>query len=101
MRVEPLRRRLLLLTAAGIVPLAAVAGIALLALAQEQKAQAERAGIEVTRALATAVDAEMRRSVAALEAIGNGPALDTGDLKGFHEVMRRVHEDRPDWVTIT
>ena len=98
---EPLRRRLFLLAAAGIVPLAAAAGIALLALAAEQKAQAERAGIEVTRALATAVDAELYRSVAALEALAQGPALDTGDLNRFHEVMRRLHAGRPDWVTIT
>ena len=58
-----------LLAAAGIVPLAATAGIALLALAAEQKAQAERAGIELTRALATAIDAELHRSVSALEAL--------------------------------
>ena len=101
MRGEPLRRRLFLLAAAGIVPLAAAAGIALLALAAEQKAQAERAGIEVTRALATAIDAELHRSVAALESLAQGPALDTGDLKRFHEVMRRLHAVRPDWVTVT
>jgi signal transduction histidine kinase/ActR/RegA family two-component response regulator len=100
-RGEPLRRRLFLLAAAAIVPLAAAAGIALLALAKEQRAQGERAGVELSRALGTAVDAELHRSVAALEAIAQGPALDTGDLKRFHEVMRRVHEDRPDWVTTT
>jgi signal transduction histidine kinase/CheY-like chemotaxis protein len=100
-RVEPLRRRLLLLAVAAIVPLAAMAGVALLALAQEHKAQAERAAIEITRALATAIDAELRRTVAALEAIAHGPALDTADLKRFHEVMRRVQEGRADWVTIT
>jgi signal transduction histidine kinase/ActR/RegA family two-component response regulator len=99
--MEPLRRRLFLLAAAGIVPLASAAGVALLALAAEQKAQAERAGIELTRALATAVDAELYRSVAALESLAQGPALDTGDLKRFHEVMRRLHAGRPDWVAVT
>ena len=99
--MEPLRRRLFLLAAAGIVPLAAGAGIALLALAAEQKAQAARAGIEVTRALATAIDAELQRSVAALESLSQGPALDAGDLKRFHDVMRRLHARRPDWVTVT
>lgn len=99
--MEPLRRRLVLLAAAGIVPLAAAAGIALLALAAEQKAQAERAGIEITRALATAIDAELHRSVAALESLAQGPALDTGDIKRFHEVMRRLHAARPDWITVT
>jgi signal transduction histidine kinase/ActR/RegA family two-component response regulator len=101
MRGERLRRRLFLLAAAGIVPLAATAGIALLALAGEQKAQAERAGIEVTRALATAIDAEINRSVSALQALAQSPSLDTGDLKRFHELMRRLHSVRPDWVTVT
>src|SRR3954454_13204765 len=99
--MQPLRRRLFLLAAAGIVPLAVAAGIALLALAAEQKAQARRAGIEVTRALAAAIDAERYRTVAALESLAQGRALDTRDLKRFHEVMRRVHARRPDWITIT
>ena len=73
--MEPLRRRLFLLAAAGIVPLAAAAGIALLALAAEQKAQAERSGIEITRALATAIDAELHRSVAALESAHQDPPV--------------------------
>jgi signal transduction histidine kinase len=98
---EPLRRRLFLLAAAGIVPLALAAGIALLALASEQKSQAERAGVELARALATSIDAELYRSVAALESLAQGPALDTGDLKRFHEVMRRLHAGRPDWITVT
>jgi signal transduction histidine kinase/ActR/RegA family two-component response regulator len=83
------------------VPLAATAGIALLALASEQKAQAERAGIELTRALATAVDAELHRSVSALEALAQVRSLDTGDLPRFHEVMRRSLAGRADWVTVT
>src|SRR4051812_50182375 len=99
--MQPLRRRLFLLAAAGIVPLAVAAGIALLALAAEQKVQARRAGIEVTRALATAIDAELYRSVAALEALAQDPALDTADLKRFHEGRRRLHAGRPYLVTVT
>jgi signal transduction histidine kinase len=98
---EPLRRRLFLLAAACIVPLAATAGIALLALAAKQKQQAERAGIEVTRALATAIDAELHRSVSALEAMAQAPSLDAGDLKRFHGLMQRLQAQRPDWVTVT
>ena len=101
MRGERLQRRLLLLAAAAIVPLAASAGIALLALAGEQKAQAERAGIELTRALATAIDAELHRSVSALQALAQSPSLDRDELERFHELMRRLHAVRPDWVTIT
>jgi signal transduction histidine kinase/ActR/RegA family two-component response regulator len=98
---EPLRRRLLLLVAAGVVPLAAMAGISLLVLTQQQRLQAEQAGREVTRALATAVDAELGRSIAVLKAVAISPALDTGDLARYHQTMRRLLVTRPDWVSIT
>jgi signal transduction histidine kinase len=97
----PLRTRLLLLGAAGVLPLAVMAGIALLALFEQRREQAQRAGIEVTRALGTAVDAELRRSIAVLEAIALGPALDRGDVRRYHETLTRILQTRPDWVTIT
>jgi signal transduction histidine kinase len=78
-----------------------MAGIALLALFEQQRKQAERSGIEVARALATAVDAELGRSIAVLQAMALGPALDTGDLKRYHETLSRVLETRPDWLTMT
>ena len=43
MRQIPLRRRLFLLAAAAILPLAVVAGIGLRALFEQQRVQAERA----------------------------------------------------------
>jgi signal transduction histidine kinase len=100
-RSVPLRRRLFLLVAAGILPLAAMSGLALLALFDHQRKQAERSGIEVTRALATAVDAELGRSIAVLQAMALGPALDTADLKRYHETLSRVIETRPDWLGMT
>lgn len=66
----PLRRRLFGLAAAAILPVALVAAPALQALFDEQRAQGERAALEVSRALGTAVDAKPRR------------ALGTGDREG-------------------
>jgi len=100
-REAPLTRRLFLLAAAAIVPLAAMAGGGLLALWKQQQAQAERAGIEITRALSTAVDAELSRAVAGLQGIAIGPALERGEFERYHNVMRRMLAQRPDWVTIT
>ena len=96
-----LRRRLLLLAGAGVLPLALTAGLALLALFDEQRRQAERSGIEITRALSTAIDAELGRSVAVLRAIALGPALQSGDIKRYHQTLVRILATRPDWVTIT
>jgi signal transduction histidine kinase len=97
----PVNRRLFLLVAAIIIPLAAMAGGGLLFLWNQQRTQVERAGIEITRALSTAVDAELNRALAGLQGIAVGPALDIGDLQRYHRVMQRLLEQRPDWITIT
>ena len=96
----PLRRRLLILLAAAIVPLATMAGLAMRELAREQREQVERSGLEITRALATAVDAELGATIAVLQSLSVSPSLDTGDLKRYHEALRRALAARPDWVTM-
>ena len=96
----PLRRRLFVLAAAGILPLAVVAGVGLHALARQQRAQVERVGLELARALATAVDAELHRSVAVLEALATTLALDRNDLSGFQERAQRVVDTQPNWAAV-
>ncbi len=96
----PLRRRLFLLVAAGIAPVALVSGIALLAFFYQQREQAHRAGLEITRALATAVDAETRRTIAVLEAIATSQVLDTDDLAAFQGRAQRVLATQPHWRVI-
>jgi hypothetical protein len=49
----PLRRRLFVLTAAGILPLALMAGIGFYVLQRQQNVQAERVGLELARSVAT------------------------------------------------
>jgi len=95
-----LRRRLFLLAAAGIVPLALMAGVGLLMLVQNERAQTERASLDLTRALSTAVEAELRRSTSLLEALATSPALDTGDVAAFARAVERVMATRPPWRTI-
>ena len=97
----PLRRRLLWLAAAAMLPIAAMSGIALAAFWLEQRHQAERLGLEITRALSTAEDAELRRAVAVLEGIAASPSLDQPDLRRYHGLMQRILGNRPDWLTIT
>jgi signal transduction histidine kinase len=100
MRTVSLRRRLLVLAAAGILPLAAISGIALWALAQQQQVQAERAALELARALGTAVDAELRRSTSVLDALAASLRLDNGDLKGYYQESQRVVASRPFWLAL-
>ena len=95
-----LRSRLLYLAAAAFLPLAIASGISLLALVHQQREQAERAGIEITRALSTAVDAELSRSFAALDALGTSTLLDSRDLKQFHDRAMRVTNTRSQWRAV-
>lgn len=97
MRRVPLIRRLALIAAAAIVPLAAMAALGLYELAKEQRAQADRAGIEITRALVTGVDAELGRSLSVLEAMSASPLLDTASLAAFHDLAKRIAAARPHW----
>ena len=99
-RAVPLRRRLFWLVAAAIVPVALASGIALLALADEQRERANRTALEIARALSTAVDAELQRSISVLEALASASLLDTGDLERYHLVIRRVAATRPQWLSM-
>src|SRR6185295_15733316 len=89
-RKVSLRRRLFLLAVVGVLPLAALAGIGLFAQIQQQRAQAERVGLDVARALATAVDSELRRAQSVLEALAAVLQLENGDIEGFNAIAQNV-----------
>jgi signal transduction histidine kinase len=97
---QPLSRRLFLLVAAAILPLALVAGAALIIITKQQREQVGRAGLEISRALSTAVDAELERSLSVINALSAARALDNGDLARFHDVMGDVLTRDPSWLTI-
>ena len=77
-----------------------MSGIGLYALAQQQRTQAERIGLELARALATAVDGELRSSIAALQALATSVALERDDLPAFRERARRILESQPNWAAV-
>jgi hypothetical protein len=103
MHPVPLRRRLLLLAAVAILPLALMSGIALQALLEQQRRQVEQSSLDLTRALATAVNTELRLTVSALESlaltepIGAAGAI---DLASAHRFARRVLAVRGEWREI-
>jgi signal transduction histidine kinase len=96
----PLRRRLIVLAIAALVPLGLIAGLGLVELVARQREEARRAGLELTRALATAVDGELGRSISVLEAVVSASALGSDDLAAFHHRMVRVVQTQPYWRAI-
>jgi signal transduction histidine kinase/ActR/RegA family two-component response regulator len=97
----PLRRRLVLLAAAGTLPLAVTVGVGLGALARQQREEARRVGLELARSVANAVDADLGRSTAVLEALATSPSLDLDDLGAFRERARRVLALQGEWAGIS
>ena len=99
--VVPLRRRLVVLAAVGIIPIAAMSAVGLYLLIHQQRIQAERVGLELARALATAVDAELRSSISVLESLATTRSLDDrSDLSGFRERAQRVLTTQPHWIAV-
>ncbi len=96
----PLRRRLYLLAAAAIVPLALTSGASVLLLVQQQRAQAERATLDLTRAMSVAVDAELQRAISALDVLSTSVALDNQKLDDFLQRCERVVATQPGWQQI-
>jgi signal transduction histidine kinase/ActR/RegA family two-component response regulator len=102
-RAVPLQRRLLLLAVVAILPLALMSGVALRALWLQQRQQLERSTLDLTRALATAVDTELRLTISALQALALTEPLDDPDgaeLVAAHRLASDVLASRPEWLAI-
>jgi hypothetical protein len=84
--------RLLLLAASGLLPLVIVLAWGIDHLVQEQRVAAERSSLELSRALATAIDAEVRSIRSLLEHMGTSDELERADLRAFHLTTRRTAE---------
>ncbi|HUQ29748.1 MAG TPA: ATP-binding protein [Usitatibacter sp.] len=95
------RQRLFVVVAAAVVPLATMSAVALYAGYQQQRAQAERAGLDLARALSIAVDGELRRTVSVLQVLDDALEADHENLQAFHEHARRVRQSQRHWRAIS
>ncbi len=85
---------------AALVPVAIMSGIGLLGMVQQQRSQAERNTLEITRALATAVDTELRRTSSVLSAFATSAALDPEHPEAFYQSALRMAQAQPNWLTV-
>ncbi|HWI80781.1 hybrid sensor histidine kinase/response regulator [Ramlibacter sp.] len=89
-RPAQLRSRLFVLAASGLLPLALMAGIALASLVEDRQAATQHSALTLSRALATAVDADLRATVAVLGTLSQNEDLQDGQFERFYRVARRV-----------
>lgn len=95
------RTQLFLLTLCVLLPVLGFAAYVSYLLVQQDRQSIERGAMQRTRALMTAIDAELRGSVTSLELLAASRALDKGDLRAFHAEAQRALASQADWLTIT
>ena len=100
MSVEPavwtfaLRRHLLILVVAAVVPVLVFATIMVVVFGRGERASTERGLRDTTRALTLAVDREIETSIKALEALAASLHLDRDDYNAFERHAGRVMPTR-------
>lgn len=103
MRVSAMQSRLMLIALVAVAPLAAVYGVVLAALLWTQQANTQASTLGVARAVATAVDNELRMTVAALEALAMTEALDSLAPEGLARAANLasdLRDARPEWLSV-
>jgi len=95
-----LHHLLILLTAAGLLPLALLGAWSIDAAADYRQREQERSMLDLARALSSAVDAELDGAVATLSSMARGPALQTGDVRAFYGVARAQALTQPEWLGV-
>jgi signal transduction histidine kinase len=96
----PLEQRLFWIVVAGLLPLILLSFATLLYNAQVQRRQQIQAAEDTMRSVIAAVDAELRTSLASLDALAASPRLRVRDVAGFYVEARALLERRPSWANI-
>ena len=94
------RQRIFVVVAAAVLPLAVMSAVALYAGYQQQRAQVERSGLDLARALSIAIDRELGRTLSVLKVLDDGLESGSVEMRIFHAHAKRVRADQPDWRAI-
>jgi len=99
-RTRPLRHELMLLVGLGLLPFALFGAWGIASTLERQNSELRRSTLELSRALATAVDAELDATVAGLRALSHSRALEQDDLRAFYESALEQTAARPEWAAV-
>src|SRR5690606_29604699 len=100
LRVATLERRIFLVAAASLLPLALLTSATLFTAARTQQARLLEAHAQTAQALAAAVDSQLGNVIASLDALASSPRLDQEDFAGLQEVSHELLARRPDWLNL-
>jgi signal transduction histidine kinase len=97
---RPLRHKLILLAAVGLLPVSLLGAWGIWDAIQTQRQTLERSTLELSRALASAVESEIDATVRSLAAMARSRPLLEGDIAAFYEVARNEVAVRPPWLAV-
>jgi signal transduction histidine kinase/ActR/RegA family two-component response regulator len=98
--LPPLRSKLLLLAAVGVVPILIFSLVLGYFLVAHERATFREAALERDRTLLATVDAQMQGYLGTLRALSASASLEGGDLRAFYTEAGRVLASQPDWRNI-
>ena len=96
----PIRVLLTRLVVLGLVPVAVLGAWAVYNTIAAQRQATERSVVELSRALASAVDAELDAARRSLAAMGRSDALIAGDIRTFYDEAKREVAAHPEWSAV-
>lgn len=95
-----LERRIFLVAAASLLPLAVLFSLTLLDAARDQKARLLDAHLQNARTLAAAVDSQFENAIATLDALASSPRLALEDFAGLRQTSLQLLARRPTWLNV-
>ncbi len=100
-RTENISSHLFLLVLGTLLPVVLFAAGLAVVQARQERQTFERGMHDRVVAITSAVDAELRATVAALRTLAESQVLRDGELDRFHGVALRVKNLHRDWITVT
>lgn len=95
-----IRQLLFAIIGLGLVPFVLFAALATVDAAHRQEAEIRRSTLDLSRALAIAIQGELDAAVAAMRVYAESADADAADYRTLHETAQHILMQRPDWATI-
>jgi signal transduction histidine kinase/ActR/RegA family two-component response regulator len=95
-----LERRVFLVAVASLLPVAILSCGMFISSGREQREQLLQVSEDTMAALVSAVDAELKSTVAALDALAASPRLARGEFAALADEARQLLERRPGWLNV-
>lgn len=97
---RPLRHKLILLAGVGLLPVSLLGAWGIWNAIQTQRQSLERSTLELSRALASAVESEIDATLRSLAAMARSKLLAEGKLSAFYDIAQSEVAARPAWAAV-